>query len=263
MKRIYGHIIIGFFQTFKMLPQDESGARLLELGASPYFMSLIIEHFTNYTLFLADGIIKGSEPTFSTIRLANKISGEEILFNYKTFNVEIDQFPYPDDSFDLVLCCELIEHLILDPSHMLCEIHRILKPGGHILITTPNVLVLRNLVSLLIHKRNIYYPYSGYGIYGRHNREWTITELVQVVSGCGFQIEKNKIVDTYPHLGYSKLLKVLFPSLRDMLIVVAHSHHKSQKYYPENIYESFPKQYSPENPIPSRLQEKIVHFRST
>ena len=55
------------------------------------------------------------------------------------FDAESDIFPYPDASFDTVLCCELIEHLPADPMHMMSEINRILKPGGHLVITTPNL----------------------------------------------------------------------------------------------------------------------------
>jgi SAM-dependent methyltransferase len=45
--------------------------------------------------------------------------------------------PFPDESFDLVLATEVLEHL---PSHapVVQEIARILKPGGHFLFTTPN-----------------------------------------------------------------------------------------------------------------------------
>ena len=45
------------------------------------------------------------------------------------FDAEKDVFPYPDEYFDTVLCCELIEHLPSDPMHMMSEINRILKAG--------------------------------------------------------------------------------------------------------------------------------------
>jgi SAM-dependent methyltransferase len=218
-------------------------------------MTLLLKKYFPYTLFLSGGVNVG-EPEQSLIKMINRFSGEEYSFSSENFNVEMDRFPYPDNSFDVVLCCELIEHLDLDPTYMLAEIHRILKPGGRILITTPNVLVLRNLVSMLRDRKNIYYPYSGYGVYGRHNREWTLEELVQLVSGCGFDIEKAYVADTYPHRGYSLWLKRFFPHLRDMLLVLGCAKDgPATNYYPENLYESLPKQYKPENPIPSRLQK--------
>ena len=51
-----------------------------------------------------------------------------------------------------------------------------LRPGGQILITTPNVLRWDNLWALF-RGANIYDRYHGNGIYGRHNREYTPEEI--------------------------------------------------------------------------------------
>ena len=55
------------------------------------------------------------------------------------FDAEKDPFPYADEYFSTVLCCELIEHLLHDPMHLMSEVNRILKPGGHLVLTTPNI----------------------------------------------------------------------------------------------------------------------------
>lgn len=47
------------------------------------------------------------------------------------------ELPLPDESFDLVWCSEVIEHLE-DPAASIEELRRILKPGGRLIITTPN-----------------------------------------------------------------------------------------------------------------------------
>lgn len=44
--------------------------------------------------------------------------------------------PFPDASFDAVLCTEVVEH-IPDPAETIREMHRVLKPGGLLLITIP------------------------------------------------------------------------------------------------------------------------------
>lgn len=45
--------------------------------------------------------------------------------------------PFPDSSFDIVVCREMIEH-VQSPAKLLSEIWRLLKPWGYALITTPN-----------------------------------------------------------------------------------------------------------------------------
>jgi SAM-dependent methyltransferase len=51
-------------------------------------------------------------------------------------NVE-GMFPFPQNTFSLALCIEVIEHL-LQPDLMLAEIYRVLRPGGVLILTTPN-----------------------------------------------------------------------------------------------------------------------------
>jgi 2-polyprenyl-3-methyl-5-hydroxy-6-metoxy-1,4-benzoquinol methylase len=51
--------------------------------------------------------------------------------------------PWPDASFDLILCVEGIEH-VEDAFALLREMHRLLKPGGILIVTTPNIISLRS-----------------------------------------------------------------------------------------------------------------------
>jgi len=53
-------------------------------------------------------------------------------------NLETDMFPVEDESTDIAVCLALIEHLI-DPGHFLTETKRILKPGGLLWISTPDI----------------------------------------------------------------------------------------------------------------------------
>jgi len=58
--------------------------------------------------------------------------------NLDVRDLPLEENHFPDDYFDVVHASHLIEHLN-DPRSFLEEIHRILKPDGHVFITTPNI----------------------------------------------------------------------------------------------------------------------------
>lgn len=51
----------------------------------------------------------------------------------------IQDIPLATGAFDTVISCETIEH-VANPVQALREIHRVLRPGGHLLLTTPNYM---------------------------------------------------------------------------------------------------------------------------
>lgn len=74
----------------------------------------------------------------------------------------------PDASFDVVLCTEVLEHLHT-PALALAEFHRILKPGGKLILTTRFIFPLHDVPG-------DYYRYTKYGL--RHLlRDFEIVEL--------------------------------------------------------------------------------------
>lgn len=52
------------------------------------------------------------------------------------YDADIHSLPFPEHSWDAVICLDVLEH-ILDPRLAVSEIHRILKPGGFLLLGAP------------------------------------------------------------------------------------------------------------------------------
>jgi len=63
-------------------------------------------------------------------------------------NLDLEPLPYPDGTFDLITFTEVIEH-VENHRAVLREIQRVLKPGGVVLITTPNILNLKSRLRFL------------------------------------------------------------------------------------------------------------------
>ncbi|HOD50115.1 MAG TPA: methyltransferase domain-containing protein [Candidatus Hydrogenedentes bacterium] len=79
---------------------------------------------------------------FHTVDLATDIdrlrkSGIEA----QVCNVDVQALPYDDSFFDIVLFASVIEHLY-NPSHIIAEIARVMRPGGILIVETPNAVAL-------------------------------------------------------------------------------------------------------------------------
>jgi len=77
------------------------------------------------------------------IKIAQKNYPDIKFINFDASNI----FPIDDNSFDVVVASELIEHLINDVL-FLRAYYRILKPGGRLILTTPNFAFIRNKIWL-------------------------------------------------------------------------------------------------------------------
>jgi glycosyltransferase involved in cell wall biosynthesis/SAM-dependent methyltransferase len=136
-------------------------------------------------------------------RTVNRGNGDEFTCDVELFDAEKDRFPYSDGYFSTVLCCELLEHLTTDPMHMMLEINRILKLGGHLLLTTPNLGSLRAISGILQGFHPGLFPAyirpvaAGVEPEPRHNREYVPSEIAHLLQDSGFEVT---LLETGPFL---------------------------------------------------------------
>jgi glycosyltransferase involved in cell wall biosynthesis/SAM-dependent methyltransferase len=177
-------------KTLAITPPGGSGDRILEMGAYLQITPALQAR-------LGYGEVRGCyygpagkvEPRTST-----SSEGEQFSCDIELFDAEKDRFSYDDQYFSTVLCCELLEHLTEDPMHMMSEINRILKPGGHLVLTTPNIGSLRAIAAILegyhpgFFPAYIRAPEDGAEPEARHNREYTPKEIVLLLLDSGFEV---------------------------------------------------------------------------
>ncbi len=123
------------------------------------------------------------------------------------------RIPIDDGKADLVFALEIIEHMV-SPSHLLAEAFRILAPGGHLLITTPNVARIGNVLKLMVGRSNfdrlvpIDYEHPE-DEWRPHFREYTLSEIEMFLQGVGFEV-----VESRHFLGHDTRYNIKSPTQR-------------------------------------------------
>jgi len=231
-----------FVHTLNLVPGGKG--KLLEIGSNPYFTSVLIKKFTDHDLLCTNYFGGDLQTAFQ--QMCNAKTAETLKFDYINHNIEDSDLPF-EEKFDAILFCEVLEHMTMDPLLALNRIKNALKPDGHLILSTPNVNRLENVARMLA-GANIYDPYSGYGPYGRHNREYNRHELVQLLTHAGFDVEVIFSSDVHDNTAnhYFSLLKivplVLFRrnDLGQYLFVRAKNARPAQTRKPSWLYRSYP-----------------------
>ena len=176
-------------RTLELIPSGGQDQRLLELS-SYLHMALLVNRYGHYGEVAVTNWWQG-EPREKIITIRNPATGEEFAFPVKNVDVERDCFPFPDEHFDVALCCELIEHLREDPMHMLVELNRIVKWGGLVVLTTPNITSAFSIQEALAGSSpNLYSLYNRHNPTDRHCREYTPGDVRIVLESAGFKVIK-------------------------------------------------------------------------
>jgi SAM-dependent methyltransferase len=103
------------------------------------------------------------------------------------------RLPLADGAADVVIMSELIEHLV-DPDGAVAEVRRVLRPGGSLLLSTPNLAAWYNRGLLAVGIQPIFSEVSLHGVFGRpgrvvagHLRLFTRRALTEFLTASGFR----------------------------------------------------------------------------
>lgn len=144
----------------------------------------------------------------------------------------------PDEYYDSIVFLEVIEHLHMNPEDVLTALRKKLRPGGCLIVSTPNLMCFGNRIKMLINGKlsHLHYPpYTPVGLHGRgHDRIYTPVEMKEYFQHTQWKqielgyhsIAVSDSVGMYPfwkRLLYLPVLpvKFLIPSTRQLMLVVA------------------------------------------
>lgn len=114
-----------------------NGTRVLDVGAHWLHQALLFA-LDGYQVTASDFGDQLRRPNVARLAAAHGIAllGNDDLEHPAAFS------HLPDDAFDVILFGEIIEHITFNPVPMWRELHRLLAPGGRIVVTTPNYYAL-------------------------------------------------------------------------------------------------------------------------
>ena len=131
---------------------------------------------------------------------AGRLRIEGLDPNYSSDRVRsgsLTDLPYAADTFDRALCLDVLEHLTFDEQpRALAELHRVLKSGGELFVSVPNLAHLQSRIHFLLVGRLIRTASED-----KHPGDRPVVDYLQLAGRAGFQlVARRGIFPTVPIL---------------------------------------------------------------
>jgi ubiquinone/menaquinone biosynthesis C-methylase UbiE len=162
-------------------PHLSVGSRLLEVGCGAGNLLLQATVPGSYPLALD---LSMQALTFVRSRLKEALFGADAPSGFACTQAVGEALPFPAGSFDCVLLSEVIEHLE-SPQISIAEARRVLKPGGRLLVTTPNYRSFWPLMEWVVDRLNMAPQMAG----EQHVSRFHSSSLKQMLVAAGLTME--------------------------------------------------------------------------
>jgi hypothetical protein len=132
------------------------------------------------------------DPLFERLRAkgVDRVTGD--LFIPADLKLDITDMDLPDDGFDSIICSHVLEHVPDDKAAM-SEMHRVLKPGGTLLVLVPFRPEQRTYEDPSITE-----PFERMLAFGQHDHvRFYGADLLERLRAAGFQVEDKKGADLF------------------------------------------------------------------
>jgi ubiquinone/menaquinone biosynthesis C-methylase UbiE len=129
----------------------------------------------------------------------------------ETIYANLEWLPLASESFDLVTCNMVVEHLA-EPEKVFKEFHRVLRPGGKVIIHTPNAYGYPTIAARLLPQyarvklAGILEGRAPEDVFPAHYRANTPKRLDETLSKAGFSKEQFLCIPTACALYFSRVL---------------------------------------------------------
>lgn len=143
-------------------------------------------------------------------------------------DIETEPLPIADGWADAVVMMQVWEHFAVDPMHVLWEINRILKPGGRLILSTPNGACWR--YAMRIAQGSAAWDgmeFTGFST-NRHNRLYDAGELPLILAQAGFAVSTCTTRDfgTYPVTTRQRVFKAMLAAFDGLAALVTGRRHQ-------------------------------------